>query len=360
MGVILGELPNAGQAVQDARLLVAVHGPQFEVAKRQVPIAADLRFVDHHVGEAVHGLDPIALIIHLGEIHGFLVVVHVARTDPHMIPEDLRPQDDIVAPLEMLFAFPVLDDGSEHRTLGVPDDEPRSHLLVDLEEIQLLAEPPVVAPLGLLDEDEILLHLLGCRKSRPVDALEHLVVLVAPPVGAGHVEQLEGLDLSRCGDVRAPAQIGEITLRVQAHRFHIGGQVVDQLHLVGFALFLEELHRFFAADLAAREGFVLGGDLGHALLDLLQILGREGRLVIEIVVEPVLDRRADGHLHVGEKLLHRLGHDMGDAVTQHTDPLGRVDVHGVDGAVFRDRTRQVDQTIVEPGGDSVLEGILLP
>jgi len=277
-----------------------------------------------------------------------------------VVPEDLRAQDDVVAPLEMLLALPVLDDGAQHGPLGVPDDEPRPHLLVDLEEVELPAQLAVVAPLGLLDEGEILLHLLRGGKPRPVDALEHLVVLVAAPVGAGHVEELEGLDLARRRDVGAPAQIREAALRVKAHRPDVGGQVVDQLHLVGLALFLKELDRLFPADLAAREGLVLRGDLRHPLLDLLQILGREGRLVVEVVVKAVLDGGPDRDLDAREQLLDRLGHDVGDAVTQNAHALRAVDVHGVDGAALRDRACQVDHPVVETGGDGVAGGLLLP
>jgi len=360
MGVVLRELPHAGQAVQHARLLVAVDGAQLEVPQGQVPVAADLRFVDHHVREAVHGLDPVALVLHLGEVHGFLVVVHVARADPHVVPQDLRSQDNVVAPLEMLLALPVLDDGAQHRPLGVPDDESGAHLLVDLKEVQLPAELAVIAALGLLDEGEVLLHLFGCREPRPVNALEHLVVLVAPPVGARHVEELEGLDLSRRGDVRAAAQVGEVSLGVEAHRPDIGGQVLDQLHLVGLALLFEKLDRLFAADLTAREGLVLCGDLGHPLLYLFQVLGREGGLAVEIVVEAVLDGGADRDLDVREQLLDRFGHDVGNAVAQHAHSFRRVDVHGLNGAVLRHRAREVDHPVIEFRGHGVAGGLRLP
>ena len=354
MSIILRKLPHAGQAVQHPRLLVAVHGAQLEVAQGQVPVAADLRLVDHHVGEAVHGLDAVALILHLREVHGLLVVIHVARLDPHVVPQDLRSQHDVVAPLEMFLALPVLDDGAQHGPLGVPDDEPGADFLIHLEEIQLLAE------LGLLDEGEVLLHLSGRRKPRPVDALEHLVVLVAAPVGARHVEQLEGLDLARCRNVRPAAQIGEAALRVETHRLDVGGEVVDQFHLVGLALLLEELHGLFPAHFAAREGLVLGGDLRHARFDLLQVLGREGRLVVEIVVEAVLDGGADRHLDVREDVLHRLGHDVGDAVAQNAHAFRGVDIDGLDGPVLRHRAREVDHPVVEPGGHCIAGGLFLP
>ena len=42
----------------------------------------------------------------------------------------------------------------------------------------------------------------------------------------------------------------------------------------------------------------------------------------EVVVEAVLDGRADGDLDLGEELLHRLGHDVGGGVAQRGQRLG--------------------------------------
>ena len=39
--------------------------------------------------------------------------------------------------------------------------------------------------------------------------------------------------------------------------------------------------------------------------------GVKGVVAIEVVIEAVLDHRADGDLRAGKKLLHRLGQHMG-------------------------------------------------
>ena len=68
----------------------------------------------------------------------------------------------------------------------------------------------------------------------------------------------------------------------------------------------EELHRLVARHDAARH--LLSALASSAILrfDRRQVLGREGPLVREVVVEAVLDHRADGHLRVREELLDRL------------------------------------------------------
>ena len=76
-----------------------------------------MRLVDHHVGEAVHRLDAVALLVHLGEVHVLPVIVEMARALPEFRLEDLGADDDIVAPLEVLFSLPVLDDRAQQRAL---------------------------------------------------------------------------------------------------------------------------------------------------------------------------------------------------------------------------------------------------
>jgi len=67
---------------------------------------------------------------------------------------------------------------------------------------------------------------------------------------------------------------------------------------------------------------VLAQQFLHPGLDALQVFGREGAglamLVpakVEIVVEAVLDRRADGQPRFGEQVADRLGHHMRGRVT---------------------------------------------
>ena len=80
---------------------------------------------------------------------------------------------------------------------GMPQDQPAAHFVGHGEEVQVLAELPVVAPLDLLEPGDIGIQRVLCRERDAVDALEHLVLLAAAPVGAGDGEELEGLDLRR-------------------------------------------------------------------------------------------------------------------------------------------------------------------
>ena len=95
------------------------------------------------------------------------------------------------------------------------------------------------------------------------------------------------------------------------------GIVVEQLQLVALAQRLEAPPRLVAAHHLAPERLVRGDDLGHARLDPLEVLGRERLVAGEVVVEAVLDRRADRDLGAGIEVLHRLGHDVRAVVADH-------------------------------------------
>ena len=56
VGVVLGEVAHAEEAVQHAAHLVAVHLAQLGHAQRQVAVAAPAALVDEQAAGAVHGL----------------------------------------------------------------------------------------------------------------------------------------------------------------------------------------------------------------------------------------------------------------------------------------------------------------
>ena len=83
------------------------------------------------------------------------------------------------------------------------DRESGSDLVGKREQVELGAEAAVVAALGFLEPVQV----LGERGLRfpgaPVDPLEHRAVLVAPPVRARDLRELERAQLARRRHVRA-------------------------------------------------------------------------------------------------------------------------------------------------------------
>jgi hypothetical protein len=112
----------------------------------------------------------------------------------------------------------------------------------------------------------------------------------------------------------------------------VGRGVVDDLQLE--AVPGEDGPGVGGRDLVAQERLVLVDDLAHAGVDAIEVVGREGGPVrqVEVVVEAVLDRRADAERGVGEQVEHRLGQHVGGRVADRVQALlavGGDDGHAV-------------------------------
>ena len=94
----------------------------------------------------------------------------------------------------------------------------------------------------------------------------------------------------------------------------VGGQVIDQLHLVGFALLLHELDSLFPGQLEPLQLQLLLADLAHLALNLLHDLRSKGEGRVHIIVEALVDGGADGQLHLGIQALDGLGQHVGAGV----------------------------------------------
>ena len=173
----------------------------------------------------------------------------------------------------------------------------------------------MVALLGLFDLGEVGVQLFLLRESDAVDALEHLAVRVAAPVGGVAGGQLDAVALDAAGgvEVRTGAEVGELALLVEADD-GVLGQVVDELDLERLVLLLHELDGFLARQLKALELELFLADLAHLRLDLLQMLRRKGEGSEQIVVEAGLNAGADGELHLGPEALDGLRQHMGAGV----------------------------------------------
>src|SRR5262249_19924380 len=151
-------------------------------------------------------------------------------------------EDEVVPALDVLVPPEVLDLLPYEGALGVPEDEARARLVGHGEEVQLAAEPPMVAPLRLLQPVEVLVQLLLREERVPVDALHLRVALASHPVGLRRVlAQLEGLDLAGARQVRPEAEVDEVPHRVALHG--VARLPLDELALERLPLRLEERER---------------------------------------------------------------------------------------------------------------------
>ena len=274
----------------------------------------------------------------------------MARALPQDLVDQLRGLHLVVAGSGEAAADVALDLAPERIAVRVPEDRPR-RLFLDVEEIHLTPQPPMVAPLGLLELVQMGVELLAAGEGDPVDPLQLRVLGVATPIGARHLHQLEGADPAGGRPVRPPAEVEPVALVVECDGLALRDGV-EQLELESLAQRLEAPASILAAHLLAPEGPIGGDDLGHARLDPRKVVGRERLLAEEIVIVAVIDRRPDRHLGPGEQILDGFRHDMRTVVPDHRQRVRILTTDQSHPGVRSDRPVQVPELAVDLGHES--------
>jgi len=345
VAVVLREATHAHDAVQATRRLVAVTLAELAVAQRQVAVAFDALLEDQNVARTVHRLQGVVALFRLGGEHVLAVLVPVPGFFPQALVDDLRAFDLQIAVVAVDLTHVLLHALPHRPALGVPEHQTRC-MLVDVEQVEFTAELAVVAFFGFLQAQQVLLQVFLAGPGGAIHALQHLVLAVATPVGAGHFHEFEVLELAGAGHMRATAEIFKITFAVEADLF-TGRNRTNDFGLVMLAQPLEVGHGLVARQHAAHHRFVLGGQLGHALFDRHEVLGRERTAVREIVIKAVVDHRTDGDLRLGEQLLDGIGQQVGGGVTNHLQPFGVLGGHDGQPGVLLDAKAGVDQLAID-------------
>ena len=307
--------------MQGALELVAVVEACLGELKRQVAVGTGLGLVDQACAGAVHRLDRVVLLVDLRGVHVGLVVVPVAGGLPEGAREDDRGLDLVVAELG-LHLVPIVHEGvADDHAVGEPEREAGARL-GHHEEVHLLADLAVVAALGLLEHVQVLVELLLGGEGDAVDAGEHLVVLIALPVGARDARELEGLHGLGVADVGADAHVDVVALLVEGDA-RVLVEVADMLDLVLLAALLHKGDGLCAGLLEDPELEVLLADLLHLGLDGGQVVLADLLALgeVDVVVEAVVGRGAIGEVGAGIQARDGLGHDVGGRVAHDVGDL---------------------------------------
>ncbi len=179
---------------------------------------------------------------------------------------------------------------------------------------------------------------------------------IATPVGTGDLGQLEAVaELAGARQVRAAADIEPVALAIDGDRLAFGDDVLDDLDLVVLA----QPPKTRLASSRSQTSRTMGRSrLTISCMRVsiaLQIVRGEGLGAGEVVVEAVLDRRADGHLGARIELLDRLRHDMRGVVAQQLKRRFLV-LAGDDGqrGIPIDQMGGIDELAIDPPGEGGL------
>ena len=319
VGVVLRELPHAHEAGQRPRPLVAMQTPHVREAQGQIAVRAQRVAIDQRGFRAVHRLEAEDLLLGLHQEHVLAVVLPVAGLLPEPLVDQDRRGDLLIAPRVENLADEPLELTHERPAVREPEGRARRDVVKGVE-VELAPELAVVALLRLLEPPQMLVELLLREPRGAVDALEHRVALVAPPVGAGGREELEVLHVRGRGHVRPAAEVDEVALPVE--RDARRRDPFEDLHLERLTALAEEADRFLTRHLLPLERIRGLRDLPHDLFDLHEVFRCERLGFREVVVEAVLDRRTDRDAHGREQTLHRLSHDVRGRMTQRRERRG--------------------------------------
>ncbi len=166
---------------------------------------------------------------------------------------------------------------------------------------------------GFFQKVQILFEFLVCREADAIDAFEHLILFVAPPVCTGAFQKLHGLYLAGGADMRSATEIYKIPLSIGAYHliFWDFAKDLDLIHLVHAS---KHLDCFSAAQLLTIIGQILSAQFFHALFNFLQIFVAEGFFPIKIVVKTLLNGWTDGNLNIRPELFYCLCHQVSGAM----------------------------------------------
>src|SRR5216683_3035017 len=341
--VVLRESADAEQAMKHATSFVAIDSAKFSEAHGKIAVTAELRFIDEDVARAVHGLELVVGLFDLdGAKHAFFVEICVAAGFPEVEAHDVRGKDEVVAALEQFVAEPVLDNLSNEAALGMPEDETGAGFLLNAEEVELDTELAVVAALGFFKTVQMFVQLFLREESHGVNALELGIALLALPVGAGDVHELERMDALGRRDVRAAAEVDEFSGGVEGdHR--LGGFFFDKLALKNLVGLFVEVQGFRLGNELAFVGQILRGKLVHLFFDFGQVFLGERLIAQEFVEKAGVDRRTNAKLHAGIEFHHRGGEEMRRGMTKHEERIRIFFREDLQLHVVIQRAAQVDQ-----------------
>ena len=298
--------------------------------------------------------------LELREEHVLHVVVVVAGDVPELLRQHQRRLQLEVAAAAQQVAHGVDQQVEDRRPLGVEEGEARRFLL-EVEEIELLAQHAVVALARLLEQVEMLLQVLLLEEGGAVHAHELLALGVGAPVRTGNARELGVLQPARVRHVGAAAEIDELPVPVERDLLAALLDVVDDLALelvvpaVDRAVARERFVGVLVRDRAAFEGVRLLREPLHLLLDLREVVRRDRAVGHEdVVVEAVLDHRADGELRLGEDPQDRVGHQVGGGVAQDLERLFIALGEQANLRAVFERAQEIDDLLVHHRGDGGL------
>ena len=253
--------------------LVAEQGGGFVIPQRQIAIGAaavEISLVLERAGHGTQGKNLFVLFLVAQHKHALFVVAPVAGQLIQVAFRHIGRLGEQPAALLLLILHKTLQKLNDARPLRQQDRQALPDQVGGGEQLQLPSQLVVVAFFGFFELFQMGLQLRRLGERYAVNALQHFVVRVAPPVSASDAEQLVRLDAAGIRQMRAGAQVGKVPLPVERD-FLLFRQVANQFHLVGFVL--HQLQRLGAGEGEPLDGKRLFNDFFHLGFNFDEVIG---------------------------------------------------------------------------------------
>ena len=185
-----------------------------------------------------------------------------------------------------------------------------------MKEAKLFSKLAMIAFFRLFKHVKIGSQFLFCAPGCPIDALQHWPVRIAPPIRTCNTHQFKGMtQTAGRRQMRSPAQINKVALSIKRHRL-VSWNCLDKLNFERLIIVPIEGHCLISCPDLTDDHLITVNNFMHSGFNSLEVRISERCLAMKIVIEPVLNRWADGYLGFWIDFKNSLCHNMRAIMTQ--------------------------------------------
>mmetsp|Transcript_16138 Transcript_16138/g.20092 ORF Transcript_16138/g.20092 Transcript_16138/m.20092 type:complete len:224 (+) Transcript_16138:1056-1727(+) len=216
----------------------------------------------------IHGLNLVLLVLHIHLIkHPLLIKIKMTTSLPQFNIRNMRRINNIVPIIHMRLPPKILNLRPHSTPLRMPKHQSTPRILLNRKQTQLRTQRPMIPLLRLLHHLLIPLQLRHVVPRRGVHTLQHLTLLIPPPIRPRDALQRHGFlrYLTRGLHMRTRAEIPPfVTNMIYRNRFRLNP--LQNFKFERFVNRVNTLHRFLARDFLARDRIILGNYFIHLFL----------------------------------------------------------------------------------------------
>ena len=190
-------------------------------------------------------------------------------------------------------------------------------LFLHMIQIELLTDFTVIALSGFFQTLQIGIKRFFICPGGTVDALQHFIVAIAAPVGARGLHQFEVMAETHIRHMRPTAHVDIFFVMIQAGLIIMSNVFIKNRDFIALAALHKGFTRFVPADFLLNNVVVFLGELMHAFFERVDIFLGQGMVQIDIIVETIVDNRADRHFGIWPQLFNRMPQKVRTGVTNN-------------------------------------------